>query len=289
MSLSFGNLQLVKQAVHQPRALDAAVAIAEVLISSYTRHRNGPGRGHKHAMQAIQLLASVSDRFDTTVDLFFDLVERSCAENRGQCRTSSLVAPCTDSFSTRMMQNYDQTLVRLISKQRSTNGMPNEWNLTRPMERIRALRFAYEFHDDSPLMTKSCILGMRRTSSTLFCESLRMLHSLEKKNVTGMMRPSLLGFRSRSQDLAIWARNVPARMRARQSRDLDADGVAAASRSSIYHEDPAAHQTINKMGAEITDLKDQIQMLCSVIENSARSKCKNLAAKESFISILMIS
>src|ERR1700761_7593948 len=95
----------VKQNGNHPSALDAATALVEVLVNTYLGRDGRPGRGHKHAMQAIQLLASTSQRFCVAVDLFFDLVERFCDENRGRGELQKYPAAYTDAFSTRMMQN----------------------------------------------------------------------------------------------------------------------------------------------------------------------------------------
>ena len=60
--------------------------------------------------------------------------------------------------------------------------------------------------------------------------------------------------------------------------NIDAEALAVARRSTVvYHEDidiGETHHTISQMGAEITDLKEQVQMLSTVIERSAQAKRK---------------
>ena len=121
-------------------------------------------------MQAIQLLAATSQRFDYAIDLFFDLVERYL----GSCTTFS-----RDALAIRRMQNYDQTLAKLVSKQWTSSGERNYLDLTKPLDRIKALRQAFDSRNDRTTCNATCFFGQRK-SSPIFCESFQMLQSLQK-------------------------------------------------------------------------------------------------------------
>lgn len=160
--------------------------MVEVLISTYSGYGERPGRGHEHATQAIQLLASIYSRFDEAVDLFFDLVERFCAQGRTRGTIEADAAICADVIATRMMQNYDQTLLKLISKHWNAIGPLGNWDIFRPLDRIKALRDVYEMPEGS----KASIFSfLRRKDSrfSLFCESQKVLRKIQKERVSEMV------------------------------------------------------------------------------------------------------
>lgn len=255
----------MRQASSQTQALDAAVATVQILISSYHGYGSRPGQGHKHALQAIRLLASVSKRFDEAIDLFFDLVERFCAQSHGQGKP--------DSFAARMMQNYDQTLVKLISRQWSKGRRATQWNVETPIERIKTLRQIYDFRDNMSIRSVRTFTK-RQPSSILFSESLQVLRSIQK--------------RATERVLAMWIKNIATQMRSWSKKEPKFDPtVSTLSTSSTLAEtapiSPVSVESRRKLtprDAEIIDLKQQVDMLCAVIENNAHSKCKLLLTSE---------
>ena len=160
--------------------------MVEVLIScTSVSCVDSPGRGHKHAMQAIQLLASIYDRFNQAIDLFFDLVERSCAQSRTLGIMQNNSARCADVSATRMMQNYDQMLLKLISKHWNAVGLLGNWDVYHALERIKALQDVYEVRERSKATIFS--LFKRNDAASLFCETRRVLRRIQKERVSEMV------------------------------------------------------------------------------------------------------
>ena len=249
----------VRQASSQTKALDAAVSSVELLISSYNSHGDRSGQGHKHALQAIRLLASVSKRFDAAIDLFFDLVERFCAQNHVQ----------GSDFGVRMMQNYDQTLVKLISRQWSRERRPT-WNIEKPIDRIKNLRQICGSRDDMSMKSVGALSIRKRQlpESKLFSESLEVLRSLRK--------------RSTEKVLAIWAKSLATQFRSwsRRERAFDPTTSSVSTSPTVSDLDSVgpvfatSRRKFNPRDAEVHDLKQQVDMLCAVIEKSAQGKSK---------------
>lgn len=174
------------------------LAITEALVSTYSGYGEGLERGRKHALQAIQLLAS-SSQFDRAIELFFDLVERFCAHRRSQSRSPGGMAISKDAFGLRTMQNYDQTLVKLLSKRWHATGA-TQWDISRPQARIHALRQMYDEVDTDSMSILSGFKRRRRrvTPCILFFESSRMLRAIKKSRGDERMTvKSFRGFRSR--------------------------------------------------------------------------------------------
>lgn len=174
--------------------------MAEVLISTCGDADEYPVQGHKNAMQAIQLLASVYSRLDQTIDLFFDLVERFCAQScsRDPTRHSACV--------TRTIQDYDEMLLKLISKHWHASGPEGSWDVIRPMQRIKDLRHIYVPSEGSK---RQLILGRARRKaamSHLFSESYQALRTVEKQRRRGPPRsPMTSGFRDSHSALSQWS------------------------------------------------------------------------------------
>ena len=257
----------MKQAAHEVSALDAAVAMVEVLVGTYVAHGERLGRCHKHAMQSIQLLASTSKRFDAAVDLFFDLLERFCARGRDHSKFDLRVTILPGDTTGRIMQNYDQTLVKLISKHWSKNGPDGGWNLAKPLERIKALGLQYEARDNTTLARVSRF-GRSRLPVGLFCESQRMLRSI-KKGRAGLLRMRVVGYPHWQQELADWmrAKSLPC-VRQRNARKALAEydelrEVQCARRQSA---DPS--RLVSQKNAEIDDLRNQVRILVTVLDRS---------------------
>lgn len=267
----------VRQASSQSKALDVAVSSVELLISSYSSHGDRSGQGHKHALQAIRLLASVSKRFDAAIDLFFDLVERFCAQNHVQGRVQGY----TLDFAVRMTQNYDQTLVKLISRQWSKERRPT-WNIEKPVDRIKNLRQIYGSRDDMSMKSVRAFSIRKRQLpvSMLFSESLEVLRSIRK--------------RSTEMALAIWAKGLATQLRSwsRRERAFDPTTSSVSTSTTVSNLDSASpvsaasRRKFKPRDAEVDDLKQQVDMLCAVIEKSAQSKSKPSTLDDNNINLI---
>lgn len=233
--------------------------MADVLVSTFGGHGTRTEGGHKHAMQAIQLLASRYDRFDDTIDLFFDLVERFCTINRTRSALLSDSGFDAPSFTSRMMQNYDQKLVKLLSKRRSMTGTKGNWDLIQPLERIKALRLVYETHH-VPQLLFPCLGPRNRRTSNLFCESQKMLRTMQKRRLTDVLSTTFSHDRWRTQLSRMSKVSIGSRHTLSESE--------RSSSEEIVQEMGEARQTIDKMDAEIVYLKGQIQILCATAEKS---------------------
>ncbi|KAK3725447.1 hypothetical protein LTR37_000417 [Vermiconidia calcicola] len=252
----------VRQNPGDDSALEAAVAIVEVLVFGYDERNERPANGHRHAMQAIQLLAATSQRFDYAVDLFFDLVERYL----GSCTSSNW-----DSFAMRRMQNYDQTLAKLVSKQWTLSGERSNLDLTKPLDRIKALRHAFDSRSDRTTCNVISLF-QQRTSSPVFCESFQMLQSLQRRRVIQMVKVRVAEYQLRSREVGRWMRKTHLTyMRFSRTESTD---IVMSRQIGGHEETPGSTRghdaaTISRMNAEILDLKAQVKLLCRVVEKSA--------------------
>ena len=155
-------------------------------------------------MQAISLLACTPAPFDTAIDLFFDFVEI-------QVRT---IYP--GMIQSRTMQNYDLTLVKLISKHWSSL---KGWNVQGPLERIRILQQHWDTRNEILSPRGTWLRVHRRDPALLFYESYKMLRNIQKRRGA-----EILAFKVAthpvSLELAYWAvsasaMNLRARRRSR--------------------------------------------------------------------------
>jgi hypothetical protein len=171
--------------------------MVEALVCSYHGSGGRLGCGHKQAMQAISLLASTN--FDTATDLFFDLVDRFCTHNRSSGNPGPHAATYFNDFSLRMLQTYDQTFVKLLSKHWDSRNSSGTINLENPVARIKTLRRDYEFRDNR-LLTRVKSFGSRRKCSAMFVDSVEVLRSLQRRRATEALksRISTSGIRSHS-------------------------------------------------------------------------------------------
>ncbi len=152
----------------------------EVLVSTYGGHGDRPGSGHKHALQAISLLASSRQRFNVAIDLFFDLVDRFCSRHRGQGLLRSYGAAYTDA----LMQNYDQIFVRqILSRHWPSGGIDSCCNMENALQRIDTLKHDYEFRDTRALSWLRD-LGLFRNTPSVFCDSIKVLRSMQRRRTS---------------------------------------------------------------------------------------------------------
>ena len=234
--------------------------MVEVLVASYgSTERTGRGQ----AMQAIQLLASTHERFDDAVDLFFDLVERSCMQQRSQTLALSKARPRSDVMANQTIHTFDETLVKLISKQWSLKGPKDKLDVIRPLQRINALRKDFALRE---IQRARQIPGCRATSfaSTVFFESQSMLLSISKKRYGEVLLPKVQNYRW-IREWKTWAtppcvRSALLNREARASMIVPETPVRSAPQRKVPQMEEAV-RTISKKDAEILDLKRQIQML----------------------------
>lgn len=210
----------------------------------------------------------MTKRFDAAVNLFFDLVERSCAQSRGHGK----IQGCSDAFAFRMMQNYDQTLVKLISRQWSKDGRATRWNVEAPMERIRDLRQIYDFRDSGSIRSVRTFRRRQQPSSALFNESMQVLQSIRKK--------------SAETAWTFWVKSISAQLRSWSKKeatfDPTASSVSATTASTLSDIDPITPTSLESKrkyryiprDAEVHDFHQQVDMLCAVIENNSETKCE---------------
>jgi hypothetical protein len=261
----------VNQASNSSQALDAAVSTAELLISSYNGYGDRPARGHKHALQSIRLLASIPKRFDTAIDLFFDLVERSCAHSHGQGKFYSATAGRSSVNTTCMMQNYDQILAKLISRQWSKGNGFIRWNVQAPIDRIKNLRQIYD-HGDAMSIRSVRTFSRRRqyTSTAIFSESERILHKIRKASTELVW--------------AVWARNIKAQLRSWSKKKEPFDPtLTTASTASTFSEVESispvsmdARRKFTPRDAEAADTRHQVDVVYAILEEQPHTKCKQI-------------
>jgi hypothetical protein len=212
----------------------------------------------------------VSKRFDTAVELFFDLVERFCAQSRGDGKIQGYTAAYTDAFAIRMMQNYDQTLVKLISRQWSKDGRVTKWNVQKPIDRIKTLRKIYEFRDNVSVMSVGTF-RRRQSSSNLFSESLEVLRTIRRQTVGVAW---VIWAKCMATHLRSWSGKAPP-FDPMQSSLSTASTFSDVDATSIVSTKP--RRKFTPRDVEITDLKQQVDMLCAVIEKSAQAKGETIS------------
>ena len=185
---------VVGQSSLLPSALDAAVSMVEVLVYSYG---NGAqlGNSHKHAIQAISLLAMCEKRFDAAVDLFFDLVDRFCARVRDAKNDDDAVESVyTDAYAMRMLQNYDQTFVKVfLSKQWLAHG---GFNFDNPLQRIKGIRRDNGLQEN---LAMACVrsLSGRKNSNSIFGDSVKVLKIMQRRRTTSAFKSKMApGYRN---------------------------------------------------------------------------------------------
>lgn len=266
--------------------MDVALAMAEVLISTCGGPNECPGRGHEHAMQAIQLLASVYDRLDQTIDLFFDLVERFCAQSWSRGTMSTSANGCISPFPARMMQNYDQTLLKLISKHWIASGPTGTWDIVRPIERIRDLRDVYAWSEGS----KGSILGRvtrKDTKHLLFSESYHVLRKFFKQRSPERARrnPTSRNWTRKNSPPKPSASSCYSESTSQYSWSISSRGASSGiSKSGISVQPPrlgyesipkevAVDDSIIRIDA-LADMNASVDSLYPIIENSYTPKCK---------------
>ncbi len=188
-------------------------------------------------MQAIQLLASVYSRLDETIDLFFDLVERFCAQSRSHGATHANIDISTDTFAARTIQNYDQTLLKLISKHWDASGPTGSWDILRPLDRIIDLRDVYEWSDGS--RTSIFARFRRKNASTLFSESYKILRKVQKKRVSERV--------SSTCDSRVWTPSAVKPRRSTPSMYFDTSSYDSSSTDARQSSDISTSEHITSM------------------------------------------
>lgn len=252
----------MKKAANEPSALDSALATVEVLVSTYCGGGERPGRGHKHAMQAIQLLAVVQGRLNDAMDFFFDLVERYCMYHRGQGRIADRTPG--DQHTDPTMQNYDQTMVKLISKHWDGSVRRSKLDVQRPLERIEALRHNFAVKQSRRTSVLPCA-GMSPLCSTWFSESEQLLRSIQQKSITDVLVVSTPSYR-RMWQWKMWS-GPPCVRAALAKRQYKLDMAIEEARQHPNNlRQPEMLQVsevpkrVSRKPIQILDLKDQIEM-----------------------------
>jgi hypothetical protein len=169
-----------------------------------------------------------------------------------------------------MMQNYDQTLVKLVSRQWSKDGRASIWNVQKPIDRIKTLRKIYEFRDNMSMLSVGTF-RKRQSSSTLFSESLEVLRTIRKQ---AMGMAWLMWTKGMAAHLRSWAGKEPP-FDPTQSSVSTASTFSDVDATSIVSTKP--RRKFTPRDAEITDLKQQVDMLCAVIEKNAQAKSETIS------------
>lgn len=161
------------------------------------------------------------------------------------------------------MQNYDQTLVKLISRQWAKANGSIRWNAETPIDRIKSLRKIYEFHDDMTVKSSSPF-RRQKSSSTLFCESLEVLQSIHKASTEFVW--------------AAWARSIRAHFRSwpKKEQCFDPDTSTTSTASTFSDVDPITPRSIEfrrkftPRGADPAYLRMQVEVLCAALEKETQ-------------------